>query len=110
MDNDKLKQDERRKHPRLKLKAEITVHSFSDSKEFDAHLEDISAGGCRLKCAIPPTLMMNFTVEGMDIIVKATPVWKKYLDEEGDYQIGLEFTDISPHTKKKLMEYVNKRL
>lgn len=101
---------ERRKYPRLKVETEITVESVTENRKINALLKDISAGGCCLKCSVSPSVILHFTVGDSDIIAKAAPVWKKYNHKERAYQIGYEFTNIPPHTKDKLKQYINKKI
>lgn len=102
-------QEERREYPRLGFKT--PVQFVSENEMNNARIEDISAGGCRLKSSVPLSknapIIMQFSVDDADIIVKGTPAWEARIPEEEAYYIGVMFTDISKKTKERLVEYIS---
>ncbi len=107
-----IERNERRKDPRLDFKT--PVQFVAESQMNNAQIEDISAGGCRLKSSVPISknspLIMQFSVEDSDIIVKALPIWEARIPEEESYYVGVMFTDISENTKEKLVKYVSAQI
>lgn len=102
---------ERRKFPRYRV--ETPVQFVAENKMNSARIEDISAGGCRIKSSFPidkdTPIIMQFSIDGTDIIVKAKPVWEAHIPEEESYQAGVMFTDIPEQTREKISNYVSQK-
>jgi c-di-GMP-binding flagellar brake protein YcgR len=101
--------EERRKYPRSCV---VTPVQFvAENKMNNAKIEDISGGGCRIKSSFPiekdEPIIMQFSIENSNVIVKAIPVWEAHLPEEDSYQVGVMFTDIPENTKSQIVKYVS---
>lgn len=103
---------ERRKFPRYSVKT--PVQFVSENKMNNARIEDISGGGCRIKTSIPvdsdSPMIMQFSIDDADVIVKAKPVWSAHIPEEETYHTGLMFTDIPEQSREKIIDFVSRRL
>jgi len=102
---------ERRQYPRLDI--ETPVQFVAENQMKNARIEDVSAGGCRIKSSVPVSkdtpVIMQFSIEGVNIIVKGIPVWEAHIPEEEAYYAGVMFTDIPQQTRDKIMTYVSEK-
>ena len=109
---DYIWEKDRRKYPRLEV--DIPVQFISEHETENARIKDISGGGCRLRVSIPipkgVSIIMEFSIDDMDVIVKAAPVWESHIPEEEVYNIGVMFIDISEKTKDKIIRYISEKI
>jgi len=109
---DDIWQKERRKYPRLKV--DIPVQFIYDHEPRNASIEDISGGGCCIKISISlpkgESILMEFSINGINVIVKATPVWETHILGEEIYNIGVIFMDICENTKEKIIKYISEEI
>jgi len=105
--------EERRKYPRFQIMA-TPVQFISENDMNNGRIEDISGGGCRLRSSVPMSkdipLIMQFSIEDTNVIVKAKPIWSAHIPEEESYQVGVIFTDIPQQTRNKIVEFVSQKI
>jgi c-di-GMP-binding flagellar brake protein YcgR len=124
---------ERRRHPRISIQMIASLKTMSpqsDAELFEANLLDLGLIGARLKTAycfeVGQEIMVNIylPLEGRKLEIKgvhhysekyqlpvvafAKVVWQRPL-VDGNYEMGLHFSDITPADKERLEMFFKRR-
>jgi c-di-GMP-binding flagellar brake protein YcgR len=96
---------ERRKHPRVKARIPVDVHSLESNISLSTAANDISAGGCYIKTKF--TLLtgtrLGLTLWVRDEPIKVTALVATSYPHMGN---GFEFVEIKPKEQLKLGEFI----
>ena len=104
--------DEKRRDFRIKENLPIRYESTPRGKYGNALTEDISEGGVRLTLDefIPKLskmlLMINLTPNRL-VELNAEVRWAERVSHSYRYEVGLEFQDVNPDTRRSISEYVS---